>query len=58
LVVLENNQWYYFTNEKYLLEPEMNRVEEPQAEYGTKFNYEYTPGKLTENWREFNDLFK
>jgi len=58
LVVLENNQWYYFTNEKYLLEPEMNRVEEPQAGYGTKFNYEYTPGKLTENWREFNDLFK
>jgi type III restriction enzyme len=58
LVVLENNQWYYFTNEKYLLETEMNKVEEPKTEYKTKFNYEYTPGKLNSNWKEFNELFK
>lgn len=58
LVVLENNQWYYFTDSKYLMEPVMNKVEEPAAEYKSKFNYEYTPGKLNSNWREFNDLFK
>ena len=58
LVVLENNQWYYFTNEKYLLEPEMNKVEEPQAEYDNSFNYEYTPGKLNENWKPFEKLFE
>jgi len=58
LVILENNQWYYFTNEKYLLEPEINKVEEPQAEYGKKFNYEYTPGKLNENWKPFENLFE
>ena len=48
LVVLENNQWYYFNNEKYLLEPTVNGVE---------FDYDYTPGKLTENWKPFNELF-
>ncbi len=58
LVVLENNQWYYFTDSKYLMEPVMNKVEEPASEYKSKFNYEYTPGKLNSNWREFNDLFK
>jgi type III restriction enzyme len=58
LVVLENNQWYYFTNEKYLLEPEMNKVEEPQTEYGNTFCYEYTPGKLNENWKPFAKLFE
>ena len=58
LVVLENNQWYYFTNEKYLLEPEMNKVEEPKAEYEKQFNYEYTPGKLNENWKPFEKLFE
>jgi len=57
LVVLENNQWYFFNNEKYLLEPTVNGVNEPNAEYGIKFDYEYTPGKLTENWKLFNDLF-
>lgn len=57
LVVLENNQWYYFNNEKYLLEPTVNGVEEPQAEYRVKFDYDYTPGKLTENWKPFNELF-
>lgn len=58
LVILENNQWYYFTNEKYLLEPEINKVEEPIAEYGKKFNYEYTPGKLSKNWKPFESLFE
>jgi type III restriction enzyme len=58
LVVLENNQWYYFTDNKHLMETEMNRVEEPEAEYKSQFNYEYTPGKLNSNWREFNELFK
>jgi len=58
LVVLENNQWYYFTDSKHLIETEMNRVEEPVEGYKSKFNYEYTPGKLNSNWREFNDLFK
>ena len=58
LVVLENNQWYYFTDSKYLMEPVMSKVEEPAAEYKLKINYEYTPGKFNSNWREFNDLFK
>lgn len=57
LVVLENNQWYYFTDEKYLLEPEMNIAKEPQAEYGCQFKYEYTPGKLNDNWKPFGNLF-
>lgn len=57
LVVLENNQWYYFTNEKYLLEPEMNIVKEPKAEYGCQFKYEYTPGKLNDKWKPFGNLF-
>lgn len=58
LVVLENNQWYYFSNEKYLLEPTIDGVEEPNEKYGVKFDYDYTPGKLTENWKLFNDLFE
>ncbi len=58
LVVLENNQWYFFNNEKYLLEPTVNGVSEPSAEYGVKFDYDYTPGKLTENWKLFNILFE
>jgi len=33
-------------------------VEEPKAEYGKKFNYEYTPGKLSENWKPFENLFE
>jgi type III restriction enzyme len=40
-----------------LLEPTVNGVEEPKAEYGLKFDYDYTPGKLTENWKPFNELF-
>jgi len=58
LVVLENNQWYYFTNEKYLLEPKMNKVEEQNAEYGVQFNYEYISGKLNDNWKLFEKLFE
>lgn len=57
LVVLENNQWYFFNNEKYLLEATVNGVKEPSAEYKMKFDYDYTPGKLTENWKLFNILF-
>ena len=57
LVVLENNQWYYFNNEKYLLEPTVNGVKEPNTEYKVKFDYDYTSGKLTENWKLFNELF-
>ena len=57
LVVLENNQWYYFTNEKYLLEPEMNIVKEPQEEWD-ELKYEYTPGKLNANWKQFSELFE
>jgi len=58
LVVLENNQWYYFNNEKYSMEDVTNKVEEPQEEYGKKFNYEYTPGKLNENWKPFEKVFE
>lgn len=57
LVVLENNQWYYFNNEKYLLEPTVNRVEEPQENYGVRFEYDYTPGKLDIHWKKFDTLF-
>jgi type III restriction enzyme len=33
-------------------------VSEPQEPYGkVKFDYDYTPGKLTENWKLFNELF-
>lgn len=49
LVVLENNQWYYFNNEKYLKEhTEDNKVD---------FDYDYTPGKLTQHWKLFSELF-
>ena len=58
LVVLENNQWYYFTNENYLLEPEMNKLDEQKAEYGNSFNYEYTSGKLSKNWKSIEELLK
>ncbi|EJF53907.1 DNA/RNA helicase, superfamily II [Saprospira grandis DSM 2844] len=57
LVVLENNQWYYFNNEKYLSESAIRGTEEPQTEFRVKFNYNYTPGKLTKNWKPFNELF-
>ena len=58
LVVLEGNQWYYFNNEKYSLENTVNPVNEPHEIYDTvKFEYNYTPGKLTENWKLLNDLF-
>ena len=50
LVVLENNQWYYFNNEKYLKEnSESNKID---------FEYDYTPGKLSKHWKLFADLFK
>lgn len=57
LVVLENNQWYYFNNEKYLLEPLVDGVSEPSDEYRIKFNYDYTKGKLNEHWKLFSTLF-
>lgn len=57
LVVLENNQWYFFNNEKYLLEPTIKGVEEPNEEYKVKFDYNYIPGKLNENWKSFSQLF-
>lgn len=50
LVILENNQWYYFNNEKYLKEnSETNKID---------FEYDYTPGKLSKHWKLFTDLFK
>ncbi|GGW65613.1 type III restriction enzyme [Winogradskyella epiphytica] len=49
LVVLENNQWYYFNNEKYLTEDKGDKV---------SFDYNYTPGKLTQHWKLFSSLFK
>jgi type III restriction enzyme len=57
LVVLENNLWYYFNNENYLLEHTVNEVQDTQVEYTAKFNYNYIPGKLTENWKPFNGVF-
>lgn len=57
LVVLENNQWYYFNNEKYLLEPTVNEINESQEDYNTKFDYDYTKGNLTEHWKLFSVLF-
>jgi type III restriction enzyme len=57
LVVLENNQWYYFDNEKYSMEEAMNTVEEPKTEYKSKFNYEYISGNLNDNWKLLNNLF-
>mgnify|MGYP003587268396 FL=1 len=58
LVVLENNQWYYFDNEKYSMEDTMNKVEEPQAEYKSKFNYEYKAGQLNDNWKPLEKVFE
>ncbi len=50
LVVLENNQWYYFNNEKYLKEHTVdNKV---------NFDYDYTPGKLTQHWLLFKNHFE
>ncbi len=50
LVILENNQWYYFNNEKYLKEnSETNKID---------FEYDYTPGKLSKHWKLFTELFK
>jgi type III restriction enzyme len=57
LVVLENNQWYYFDNEKYSIEDKINSVDEP-PEYKSKYNYEYTIGNLNDNWKLLNELFK
>lgn len=57
LVVLENNQWYYFNNEKYLLEPPVNEVQEPHEVYRVRLAYDYTPGKLSKNWQLLNNLF-
>lgn len=48
LVVLENNQWYYFNNETYLKEySEDNQID---------FEYDYTPGKLNKNWKLFSEI--
>lgn len=58
LVVLENNQWYYFSNEKYILEETINEVNEPQEVYGNKFGYSYTPGNLSKDWKLMNNLFE
>lgn len=58
LVVLENNQWYYFNNEKYILEETINEVNEPQEVYGNKFGYSYTPGNLSKDWKLMNNLFE
>jgi len=58
LVVLENNQWYYFNNDKYSLEDAINKDEEPQAENKSKFNYEYTEGKLNDNWKPLEKVFE
>lgn len=58
LVVLENNQWYYFDNEKHSMEDTMNKVEEPQAEYKSKFNYEYKAGRLNDNWKPLEKVFE
>lgn len=57
LVVLENNQWYYFNNEKFLLDKSVVGTKEPDTEYGVAFDYDYTPGKLTSHWKLFTDLF-
>ncbi len=56
-VVLENNQWYYFNNEKYLLEETINELNKPIEEHEVAFNYTYTPGNLSSNWKPMNDLF-
>tara|TARA_R110001632_G_scaffold232421_1_gene373170 strand:- start:8523 stop:10964 length:2442 start_codon:yes stop_codon:yes gene_type:complete len=49
LVVLENNQWYYFNNETYLKEySEDNKID---------FEYDYTLGKLNKHWKLFSELF-
>ncbi len=45
LVVLENNQWYYFFDTKF--NDGINKT----------LNYEYAPGKLNLNWKELNSLF-
>lgn len=48
LVVLENNQWYYFNNETYLKEySEDNQID---------FEYDYTPGKLNKHWQLFSEI--
>jgi len=49
LVILENNQWYYFNNETYLKEySEDNQID---------FEYDYTPGKLNKHWKLFSEIF-
>ena len=50
LVVLENNQWYLFKNDKYSMKDVKNKVE--------KINYEYTPGKLNAKWKPFENVFR
>jgi type III restriction enzyme len=57
LVIPENNQWYYFNNEKYLLDETVHKSKESKTEYAVGFDYEYTPGKLTENWKLLSELF-
>ena len=50
LVVLENNQWYYFNNETYLKEnSEDNQID---------FEYDYTLGKLNQHWKLFKNHFE
>jgi len=44
LVVLENNQWYYYSDEKYVA--------------GSEYGYEYVQGNLNANWKPFEGLFK
>ena len=58
LVVLENNQWYYFLNDKYSLEHATNINVDSQEETISKFNYEYTPGLLNENWKLLEKVFE
>ena len=45
LVVLENNQWHYFFNSEF------------SKDETKELNYEYSPGKLSNNWKLFSNLF-
>lgn len=45
LVILENNQWYYFFDSEF------------NSGLKKTIKYEYIPGKLNNNWKELNSLF-
>lgn len=45
LVVLENNLWHYFNNSDYM------------SNNSSELNYEYTKGRMGDNWLKFESLF-